>query len=509
MNKVNKWIIAITVILPTLIEVIDTSVVNVSLDHIRGSLSAGIDEATWAITAYLVANAIVIPLTGWLGRLVGRRNYILFSVTLFTFSSFMCGSSRTLGQLVFWRILQGLGGGGLQPISQAILLETFPPAQYGMAMAIFGVGVLFGPIIGPLMGGWITDNWSWNWIFYINIPIGIVSLILIMLFIQDPPYLKRIKEKIDYGGLSLIVLGIGSLQIILDKGQQDDWFSSAFITRLAVLSVVSLIAFVFVELRVKDPVLNIREFKNISFTSANIIQFVAFFGLFGSIVILPLFVQQLLGYNAYLAGLIIAPGGMTTIFVMPIVGRLVTKVNPKGILFGGVVFLALSMFLMATFNLNVDYSVILLSRIIMGLGMGMIFIPLMTVAFTTISKEHMGNATSIFNLLRNIAGSFGIAFMTTVLARRAQFHQFRFIEHLNPFDMKYQIALQKARAVLAAKGQSPQGGNGLIYQELMRQAHLFAFTDAFYLGAVIILSVLPLIFLLKRPAGAAATAGLH
>jgi DHA2 family multidrug resistance protein len=379
-----------------------------------------------------------------------------------------------------------------------------------MAMAIFGVGVLFGPIIGPLLGGWITDNWSWNWIFYINIPIGIVSLVMIALFIQDPPYLKRVKEKIDYWGLSLIVLGIASLQIILDKGQREDWFSSAFITRLAIIAVISLFAFIFVELRAKDPVLNIRQLKNISFASANVIQFVAFFGLFGSIVVLPLFVQQLLGYNAYLAGLIIAPGGITTLLVMPIVGRLVTKVNPKGILFFGVILLAISMFMMARFNLAIDYSVILWSRIVMGVGMGMIFIPLMTVAFTTISKEHMGNATSIFNLLRNIAGSFGIAFMTTILARRAQFHQFRFIEHLNPFDMKYQIALQKAHAVLAAKGQvSSQPANGFLYQELMRQAHLFAFTDAFYLGAVIILCVVPLIFLLKRPAGAAVSPMVH
>jgi DHA2 family multidrug resistance protein len=510
MNKTNKWIIALTVILPTLIEVIDTSVVNVSLDHIRGSLSAGIDEATWAITAYLVANAIIIPLTGWLSRVFGRKNYIFFSVCLFTFSSFMCGSAHTLGQLVFFRVLQGIGGGGLQPISQAILLETFPPAQYGMAMSIFGVGVLFGPIIGPLLGGWITDNWSWNWIFYINIPIGIVSLIMISLFIKDPPYLKRIKEKIDYFGLSFIVLGIGSLQIILDKGQRDDWFSSAFITRLAIIAVISLIAFIFVELRAKDPVLNIRQLKNVSFASANVIQFVAFFGLFGSIVILPLFVQQLMGYNAFLAGLIIAPGGIATLLTMPIVGRLVTKVNPKGILFCGVILLSASMYMMSGFNLSIDYSVILWTRIVMGVGMGMIFIPLMTVAFTTISKEHMGNATSIFNLLRNIAGSFGIAFMTTILARRAQFHQFTLTEHLNPFDMKYQIAMQKAHAVLAAKGAaSTQAANGLIYQELQRQAHLFAFTDSFYLGAVIILCVVPLIFLLKRPAHAASAPMVH
>ena len=511
MNKTNKWIISLTVILPTLIEVIDTSVVNVSLDHIRGSLSAGLDEATWAITAYLVANAIVIPLTGWLSRLFGRRNYILFSVSLFTFSSFMCGSSRSLSSLIFFRVLQGVGGGGLQPISQAILLETFPPAQYGMAMSIFGVGVLFGPIIGPLLGGWITDNWSWNWIFYINIPIGIISLIMIMLFINDPPYLKRVREKIDYWGLSLIVLGIGALQIVLDKGQREDWFSSVFIIRLAMIAVVSLILFVFVELRSAEPVLNIRQLKNISFASANAIQSMAFFGLFGSIVLLPLFLQQLMGYNAFLSGFAIAPGGLATLLVMPIIGQLVTRINPKAILFSGLLLLSCSMAMMARFNLYVDYNTVLWTRIVMGAGMGMIFIPLTTVAFTTIKKEEMGNATSIFNLLRNISGSFGIAFMTTVLARRAQFHQFRFSEHLNPFDPRYQFAVNKTMAALATKSQdaSVQAANGAIYQQLIKQSTLFSFTDAFHIGAVVILCVLPLVFLLKRPKNTGAAPLVH
>lgn len=504
MAKVNKWVIALTVILPTLIEVIDTSVVNVSLDHIRGSLSAGLDEATWAITAYLVANAIVIPMTGWLSRVFGRRNYVIFSVTLFTVSSFMCGSARSLNSLVFFRILQGIGGGGLQPISQAILFETFPPQQYGMAMAIFGVGVLTGPIIGPLLGGWITDNWSWNWIFYINIPIGIISIIMIMFFIEDPPYLKmareKAREKVDYWGLALIVLGIGCLQMVLDKGQREDWFSSAFIVRMALISAASLIALVIVELKTKHPVLNLRQLKDISFASANGIQSVAFFGLFGSIVILPLFVQQLMGYDAFLAGMVIAPGGAATLLVMPIVGKLVSKINPKGILFCGIIILSYSMFLMSRFNLYVDYDTVLVSRIVMGIGMGMIFIPLGSMAFATVNKEEMGNATSIFNLLRNISGSFGIAFMTTLLARRSQFHQFRFGEHLNIFDQKYQMGVYKAGSILGAKTGAANEifANGIIYQQLLRQSSLFSFIDAFYMAAVIMLCVLPLVFLLKR-----------
>ncbi|MCX5706093.1 MAG: DHA2 family efflux MFS transporter permease subunit [Candidatus Omnitrophica bacterium] len=501
MNKASKWIIALAVVLPTLLEVIDTSVINVSLDHIRGALSAGIDEATWAITAYLVSNAIIIPLTGWLSRVFGRKRYLLFSVTLFTVSSFLCGSATTLSALIFFRIIQGIGGGALQPISQAILLEAFPPAEYGMAMALFGVGVMFGPIVGPVLGGWITDNWSWNWIFYINIPIGIISVLMIMLFIQDPPYLKRIKEKIDYMGLSLIVIGIGCLQVVLDKGQRDDWFSSQFIMSLAIVSVVCLIAFVFWELRRCEPILNLRQLKDVSFASANVIQCVTFLVLFGSILLLPLFVQQLLGYNAFLSGMVLAPGGIATLISMPISGKLIQKVNPKAVLAFGLLVTTYSIFTMSRFNVYIDFNTVAFSRIIMGFGMGMVFVPLTSLAFSTIKKEEMGNATSIFSLLRNIAGSFGIAIMTTLLARRAQFHQFRLSEQLNPFDQRYQLGVNKAMAVLWYKTgtESVSGANGVIYQQLIKQSNLFSFTDAFYFSTLLMLCIIPVVFLLKRP----------
>ncbi len=402
----SKWLVALAVVLPTLLEVIDTSVVNVSLDHIRGSLSAGLDESTWTITAYLVSNAVIIPLTGWLSRVFGRKKYLIASVILFTFSSFMCGSSRTLSMLIFFRILQGIGGGALQPISQSILLETFPASEYGMAMAIFGVGVMVGPILGPILGGWITDNWSWPWIFYINIPIGIISVIMLWFVIKDPPYLKRIKTKIDYWGLALIVIGLGCLQIVLDKGQREDWFSSAFIMRLTLISVISLIAFIIVELKNPEPVLNLRVFKDISFSTANIIQFISFFVLFGSIVLIPLYVQQLLGYNAYLAGLVLAPGGVATLISMPLAGKLVNKINPKFILIAGLLITAYSVFVMSGFSLSIDFNSIGWARVIMGIGMGLVFIPLTGMAFGTIKKEEMGNATSAYNLLRNLGGSF-------------------------------------------------------------------------------------------------------
>ncbi|MDD5594920.1 MAG: DHA2 family efflux MFS transporter permease subunit [Candidatus Omnitrophica bacterium] len=501
MNRSNKWIIALAVVLPTLLEVIDTSVVNVSLGHIRGSLSAGLDEATWTITAYLVSNAIIIPLTGWLSRVFGRKRYLLFSVTLFTVSSFLCGSATTLSALIIFRIIQGIGGGALQPISQTILLETFPPKEYGMAMAIFGVGVMFGPIVGPVLGGWITDNWSWNWIFYINIPIGIISVIMIMLFIQDPPYLKRIKEKIDYIGLSLIVVGIGALQVVLDKGQREDWLSSMFILRLAIVAIICLSVFVFWELRRKDPILNLRELKDVSFASANVIQCISFFVLFGSIVLLPIFVQQLLGYTAFLSGMVLAPGGIATLISMPISGKLIQKVNPKGVLAVGLLITTYSIFVMSRFNTYIDFNTVAYSRLIMGFGLGMVFVPLTSLAFSTIKKEEMGNATSIFSLFRNISGSFGIAIMTTLLARRAQFHQFRLSEQLNPFDQHYQIGVSKAMAVLGSKAgeSSTAAANGVIYQQLIKQATLFSFTDAFYFSTLLMLCIIPFVFLLKRP----------
>jgi DHA2 family multidrug resistance protein len=503
MKPANKWIIALTVILPTLLEVLDISVVNVALDHIRGSLSAGVDEATWTITAYLVANAVIIPLTGWLSRLIGRKRYLAASVTLFTISSFLCGSSRTLGELVFFRVLQGISGGGLQPLSQAILLEAFPPAEYGIAMAVFGVGVMLGPIVGPVLGGWITDNWSWPWIFYINIPLGILSLFLMKLFIQDPPYLKKqsIKEKIDYWGIALIVIGIGCLQLVLDHGQREDWFSSNLITMLTILSVVSLVLFVIVEFKAPEPILNLRVFRDSSFSAGNIIQASAFSMFMASIILIPLFLQQLMGYNALLAGLALMPGGIAMLVAMAVVGKLIEKVNPKLILGAGICILAYSMYMMKGFNLSVDYEIVAWTRVVMGIGMGMLAVPLLSLSFASIKKEEMGNATSIFTLMRNISLSFGAALMITLLSRRTQFHQSRFSEDLNPFDPRFQVAVQKIMAMMNVKTgvASSFTAHGVIYQQLMRQAALFSFTDAFYVSAIVVICALPLVFLMKRP----------
>jgi DHA2 family multidrug resistance protein len=498
----NRWIVAITVMLPTLIEIVDTSVVNVSLDHIRGSLSAGIDESTWTITSYLVSNAIIIPISGWLSRFFGRKHYLIFSISLFTFSSFMCGSSWNLQSLVFFRVLQGLGGGALQPTSQAILLETFPPHQHGMAMAIFGVGIMFGPIIGPLMGGWITDNWSWNWIFYINVPIGIISILMTLFFIIDPPYMQRIKMKIDYWGLLFLVIGLGCLQIVLDKGQREDWFSSSFITWMSYISISSLIMFILVEFFAENPIVNLRTLKNLSFSTGNIIMFFVFFNLFGSIVLLPIYLQTLMGYTSFLAGLALGPGGIATMIAMPIAGKLITKINPKAVLAFGIAVAGYSVHMMAQFNLQADFNTIFWPRAVMGIGMGFLFIPLTTMTMSSIRKEEMGNATGIFNLLRNLGGSFGVAFIATMLARRAQFHQVHLIEHLTPFNRNFQIALPNISQILQGRGFIPslsgQGSLGLIYGEVIKQASMLSFNDAFYLLSTMMILVLPLVLLMKK-----------
>ncbi len=493
----NRGIIALTVMLPTLIEIIDTSIVNVSLDHIRGSLSAGIDEATWTITAYLVSNAVVIPMAGWLAKLIGRKNYQIASIAIFTFSSFMCGSAWSLQSLVFFRILQGLGGGGLVPISQSILLETFPREKHGQAMAIFGLGAMLGPIVGPLLGGWITDSFSWRWIFYINIPIGIIAIIMNVLVIEDPPYMQRQKMKIDYWGLALLATGLGALQFMLDKGENEDWFSSRLILTLAAVSAVSLILLAINEYFSESPIVNLKLLKDRTFTSGATVMFFVFLNLFGSIVLLPIFLQMLMGYTSYYAGLVLGPGGIATMLAMPIVGKFIGKVNPKRFLMAGITICSFSTYLMSNFTLESDFWTFVWPRVILGFGMGMTFIPLTTITLSHIPKEHMTEATSLYNLLRNLGGSVGIAFTTTMLSRRAQFHQTRLVENLTPLDPGYQIAHAKIAAGLAAKGLPASGADGVLYRELIRQSHTLAFTDAFLMICVLIICTLPLVFFMQ------------
>ncbi len=499
----RKWIVAMTVIIPTFIEVMDTSVVNVSLPHIQGSLNAGVDEVTWVLTSYLVSNAIVIPITGWLASIFGRRNYLIFSIVIFTLSSILCVAAPSLEMLILARVFQGLGGGGLQPLSQAILLETFPVREHGVAMAVFGMGVVFAPILGPVVGGWITDNWAWRWVFYINVPIGIAAVVLSILFVHDPPYIRARKIRIDHWGLALLVVGLGSLQILLDKGEREGWFESQFITTLACIAAVTLVLFVLVELRVKHPVVNLRVFSDATFSAGNLIMFLGFFCLFGSIVLLPLYLQKLMGYTALWAGLVLGPGGLASLLIMPVAGNLMKRgIRPSRLLAVGLFLVAAALWQMSRFNLQADFVTVALPRVVQAFGMGLFFVPLAAATYVNIPKEQMGNATGIFNLVRNLGGSFGVAFSTTVLSQRSQFHQNMLVDQITPFHLPFQEALRKLTAMM---GGDPGSFHHMklalaaIYREVLRQAAMMGFNDTFWLFAWITAALIPVTFIMKGP----------
>jgi MFS transporter, DHA2 family, multidrug resistance protein len=502
--RVNKWVVTLTVMLPTFIEVMDTSVVNVSLPHIQGSLNAGRDEATWVLTSYLVANAIIIPITGWLASVFGRKRYLLFSLILFTSSSLLCGAAPSLEALVLARILQGLGGGGLQPLSQAILLESFPVAEHGIAMAAFGMGVVMAPIFGPVVGGWITDNWSWRWVFYINLPAGIVAGVMALLFIHDPAYIRRAAVKIDRWGLCLLTVGLGCLQIVLDKGEREDWFSSNFIIVLSIIAVVALLLFVVVELYTEHPVVNLRVFKDRSFATGNIIMFSGFFCLFGSIVLLPLYLQNLMNYTAYWAGLVLGPGGLASFMIMPVAGVLLKKgVNPRTLLAIGLTVSAYGLWLMSGLNLDAGFVNAALPRVVQALGLGLFFVPLSAATYANIPKQETGNASGIFNLLRNLGGSFGVAFSTTVLAQREQVHQSFLVEHITPYNPAFEAAYQRIYQWLSLhdpQASTQVGVLAVLYRETLRQASMLAFNDTFWLLAIATALLVPLTVLFRQTA---------
>ena len=502
-KSVNKWFVTLAVMLPTMMEIIDTSVANVALPHMAGTFSASEDEITWVLTSYLVSNAVILPMTGWIGGVFGRKRFLITCITLFTISSLLCGAAPTLGLLIFFRILQGAAGGALQPMSQAILLETFPLEERGLAMAIFGVGAMFGPIIGPALGGWVTDNISWRWIFYINLPPGIIAVIMAKYFIFDPDYIKKKKGmSIDYIGLSLLVLGLGALQIMLDKGQREDWFASSFIIAVTVIAFVCLTLLVYWELTHEHPIINLRLFKDASFSAGNFLMFTFGFCLYSAIVLIALLLQTLMGYDATHAGMVLAPGGVATLLMMPVVGIALKKYGPKRITFAGLSIGSVALFMMSRFTLQASYWTFVWPRVILGVGLAMVFVPLTTATFTTIAPEQMGNATGLFNLLRNIGGGVGIGLSATFLQRYTQFFQNTLVQHINPYSLAFQKSYSGAKQALAQRGLPlDKAALQAIYMEVQQQAGMLAYNHLFLLLSIAFIMVVPFIMFLKGAKG--------
>jgi DHA2 family multidrug resistance protein len=504
---VNPWVVTFSVMLATFMEVLDTTVVNVSIPHIAGNLAATNEEGTWVVTSYLVSNAIVLPISGWLANQLGRKRLLLICVAGFTVTSLCCGLATSLSQLIIFRILQGLTGGGLQPLAQAILLETFPKERHGHAMAAFGIGILLAPILGPTLGGWITDNYSWRWIFYLNLPVGILSLFFMNRFVFDPHYVKRGKGRVDLWGIGFLALGIGSLQILLDTGQRKDWFSSNYIRTFTGLCVFGLAALIVRELMTDHPVVDLRVLRNRSFSAGVFLIGLLGFVLYASLVLLPLYLQTLMGYPAYNSGLALSPRGIGALLFTPLAGHLTTKTDPRRLLVVGMVLGSVTMFQLSGLNLYAGFWDIFWPQVLQGVALAFLFIPLMSLAMSHITPEKMGNATSIFNLMRNIGGSIGIAIMTTFLARRTQMHQNHLVAKITAGNIKTLQYLQGLRANFYAHGTDAVTAShkalAALYGMVQQHAGMLAFVEAFWLMGVVFLTMLPFLPLLQysKPTG--------
>jgi MFS transporter, DHA2 family, multidrug resistance protein len=510
---VNPWIIAIAVMGATFLEVLDTTVVNVSLPHIGGSLSATVTEATWVLTSYLVANAIVLPITGWLGNYFGRKRLLLASVVGFTVASFFCGFAVSLPMLIVFRIIQGAAGGSLQPLSQAVLLEAFPVDQRGKAMGFWGLGIVVAPILGPVLGGWLTDNYSWRWVFYINIPVGAAAIMMIKTYVFDPPYIRRGTGRIDYWGIGFLAVGIGALQVVLDKGQQDDWFSSRFILTLMTLSIAGIAVFIMRELMVEHPVVDLHVFRDRTFTTGTFLMTMLGFVLYGSLVLLPIWLQTLLGYPATEAGIAMAPRGMGAFIAMPLVGAFLSKFDARKFLASGLLLAAGTLWGFSRLNLEAGYWDFFWPQFIQGLSMAMLFVPLTTITMGMIPREQMGNATSIFNLLRNVGGSIGIATVATMVERFQQAEINRLGAHVTPFNPQAMQRMDALRQFMWSQGDAPytaaQHSNAAMFAMVQRQAAIVSYVETFRILAIVFLAIVPLILIMRKPKASKGPVAAH
>lgn len=503
--RTNPWLIAASVVLATFMEVLDTTVIMVALPHIAGSMSASMSESTWTLTSYLVANGIVVPMSAWLAMRFGRKRLIMSCTGLFVAGSMACGLAPNLATLVIARLFQGAGGGAMVPVAQAILLETFPPRQRGMAMALFGLVVVLAPIIGPTLGGWLTDHYSWRWAFYINLPVGLLSLFLMARYLEDPPWIRNARiQHFDRLGFGLLVIWVGALQLVLDKGEDEDWFASPWITRLTLVAIAGLIAFVVQELRAQQPVVDLKVFSDRNFTFGTLTAAIFFGTMFSAATMLPQFLQTLMGYTAELSGLAVSPRGLGVLCASPLVGYLLTFVDARKLIPFGLAVFGVSNYLLSRLNLQIAMGNIVLATVIQGFGMGFLFAPLMTLTVGTLKTEQMGQATSLYNLVRNVAGSIGISISTTYLLRDMQRHQALLVSHLTPYDPAYQHSLRALEQMLGRAnppGPHEQQAQALLYRLLLQQAATLSYVDLYRWLALAVVICLPSTLFMRRVVG--------
>jgi DHA2 family multidrug resistance protein len=506
----NPWSIVAVISIATFMVVLDTSIANVALAHIAGSLSASYDEATWVITSFLIANAVIIPISGWLADVFGRKPYYMFSVALFTLASLACGLSMSLPMLIVARILQGLGGGGLAPIEQSMMVDTFPPAKRGAAFAAYGVVVIVGPVFGPTLGGWITDSYSWHWVFLINVPIGILSLVLVSLFVEEPEALKRQAIKlwargirVDYIGFALVALFLGCLEITLDRGQREDWFSSGLIVTTAIASGLAFIAFIPWELSHKEPIVNIKLFRSGNFIIANLFMLLMGLIVFGTTQFIPQLLQEVLGYTATNAGLALTAGGLATLLVMPLAGFLSTRADPRLLIGFAMAVQGIAMWNMAGLNSQMSFYDAAVARMIQSVALPFLFVTVTSIAYVGIPPEQNNQASALMNVSRNLGGTFGISLVQTMLARQAQVHQSQYVETLNPLNPNYTNGIARMAHQLMANGmpqaQAMKAATAQLYRGLGQQAQMLSYIDVFQVLMWIVFAVLPLVLLLKKP----------
>ena len=503
--KHNLYAIALVVTMATFMEVLDTSIANVALPHIAGDLSAGTDESAWVLSSYLVANAIVLPTSAWLATRFGRKRFYMTCVVLFGISSLLCGLAPNLTTLVICRVIQGLGGGGLAPSEQAILADTFPPKQRGMAFAIYGMAVVLAPAIGPTLGGYITDNFNWRWIFFINVPVAILSLILTHRLVEDPPHLKRQQGpgfKIDYIGFGLIAIGVGAGQVVLDKGQREDWFSSNFILTFQIVSTVCIIAALFWEYHHEHPVIDVRLFKNRNFAVSCVLMFMLGAAMFGATVLIPQMVQTLMGYSAQDAGMLLSPGAIVIILLLPLVGRMIGKIDTRYLISFGFLATSIGLFHLTSVNLQIDFKTLMMLRVYQMIGVAFLFVPIQTMSYVGIPMEKNNNVSGMTNLARNIGGSVGISVVENMLSSRSQFHQNILSAHTGKFDIPFQSKVASMTQMFANGGMdhatAVKMAYARVYGMVQSQAAILAYVDTIWVFAMVCLLVAPLAFLMRR-----------